>query len=161
MQDGTSRAFGGSFNSSVKEDDLFVLCAANQRSSKLAEEFGRFCVEINPDRIVSGLKGRAHPTSQLDYEQIVCGKVKYRCREKEPGPDWALPENLILIKPESFKWQDEYRIAIGRRNALTFQNVNLTLQQSRPLADVAQTNKKAKAIKANIGRLTDAKLYEL
>ncbi len=128
MEDGTVRVLdGGSFNSSVQQDDIFVYCASNRRSAELAEKFGSICVEIDPDCIIARLKARAHPSSLLDYEQIVSGNVDYRALDKVPGADWALPEKLILIKPGAFAWQDEFRIAVGRRNALAVENVALTL----------------------------------
>ena len=120
---------GGSFNSSVNQSDIFVYCASNRLSADLAERFGPFCVEIpDPDLLVRRLKGRAHPTSQFDYEQLVCGKVDYREQGREPGVDWALPERLVLIKPEDFAWQDEYRIAVGTRGTMNVENVGLTIQ---------------------------------
>jgi hypothetical protein len=120
---------GGSFNSSVNQNDIFVYCASNQLSADLAERFGPFCVELpDPDILVRRLKMRAHPTSQLDYEQTVCGKVDYREHSREPGADWALPERLVLIKPECFAWQDEFRIAVGKRDTMNVENVGLTIR---------------------------------
>lgn len=120
---------GGSFNSSVNQNDIFVYCASNQLSADLAAKFGPFCVEIpGPDMLVRRLKMRAQPTSQFDYEQLVCGKVDYREHSREPGADWALPERLVLIKPEDFAWQDEFRIAVGKRDTMNVENVGLTIQ---------------------------------
>ena len=119
---------GGSFNSSVNQNDIFVYCASNQLSADLAERFGSFCVEIpDPDVLVRRLRLRAHPTSQFDYKQLVSGKVDYREHSREPGADWALPERLVLIKPENFAWQDEFRIAVGKREAMSVENVGLTI----------------------------------
>jgi len=120
---------GGSFNSSVNQNDIFVYCASNQLSAELAEKFGAFCVEIpDPDVLVRRIKMRAQPTSQLDYEHVVCGKVDYREHSRKPGADWALPERLVLIKPECFEWQDEFRIAVGKRDTMNVENVGLTIQ---------------------------------
>ncbi|WP_298332517.1 hypothetical protein [Asticcacaulis sp.] len=130
MQDGRIiRLDGGSFNSTVNQNDIFVYCTSNQLSAKLAASFGKFCVEIpNPELLVSRLKQRAHPTSQLDYDQVVYGKVDYRDHRKEPKADWALPERLVLIKPDDFAWQDEFRIAVGKRGTMAFENVGLNIQ---------------------------------
>lgn len=120
---------GGSFNSSVNQNDIFVYCVSNQLSANLAAKFGAFCVEIpDPDILVRRFKLRADRTSQFDYEQVVCGKVDYREHSKEPGADWALPERLVLIKPEDFAWQDEFRIAVGKRDTMNVENVGLTIQ---------------------------------
>lgn len=129
MEDGSVRILeAGSFSSSVHQNDIFVFCASNQLSDELAGKFGRFCVEIDPECIVRRLKLRAHPSSQFDYEQAVSGNVDYRPHDRKPGVDWALPEKLLLVKPEGFAWQDEFRIAIGKRNTLAVENVALTLQ---------------------------------
>ncbi|WP_028970327.1 hypothetical protein [Sphingomonas sp. URHD0057] len=120
---------GGSFNSSVNQNDIFVYCASNQLSAELAKKFGSFCVEIpDPEMLARRLKMRANSSSQFDYEQVVCGKVEYRRHSKEPGADWALPERLVLIKPEDFAWQDEFRIAVGKRNTMNVENVGLTIR---------------------------------
>ncbi len=144
---------GGSFNSSVNQNDIFVYCASNQKSADLAEKFGLFCVEIpDTDVLVRRLKMRAHATSQLDYEQLVCGKVDYREHSGEPGPDWALPERLVLIKPKDFAWQDEFRIAIGKKGTMEFENVGLTIQTG-PTAQVFEPVHAP--IKVKIGQLVD------
>jgi hypothetical protein len=119
---------GGSFNSSVNQNDIFIYCASNILSSELAEKFGPFCVEIpDPDILVRRLKMRAQATSQFDYEQVVCDTVDYREHSREPGADWALPERLVLIKPEGFAWQGEFRIAVGKRDTMNVENVVLTI----------------------------------
>lgn len=130
MEDGrVIKLEGGSFNSSVNQNDIFVYCASNQLSAELAERFGSFCVEIpDPDMLVKRLARRAHPSSQFDYGQLVSGPVDYREHSREPGADWALPERLVLIKPEDFAWQDEFRIAVGKRETMNVENVGLTIQ---------------------------------
>ncbi len=120
---------GGSFNSSVNQNDIFVYCASSRLSADLAAKFGSFCVEIpDPELLVRRLEKRAHHTSQFDYKQVVCGQVDYREHSREPGADWALPERLILIKPKEFAWQDEFRIAVGKRETMNVENVGLTIQ---------------------------------
>lgn len=129
---------GGSFNSSVNQNDIFVYCASNHLSADLADKFGAFCVEIpDPQLLVRRLRMRAHPNSQFDYEQLVCDKVDYREHSREPGADWALPERLALIKPESFAWQDEFRIAVGKRGTMNVENVGLTIQTG-PAVPISQ-----------------------
>jgi hypothetical protein len=129
---------GGSFNSSVNQNDIYVYCASNQLSAALAEKFGAFCVEIpDPEVLVQRLNARAHPTSKFDYEQVVCNKVDYRVHSKEPDADWALPEKLVLIKPTEFAWQDEFRIAVGTRGTMDVENVGLTIQTG-PAAPVLE-----------------------
>jgi hypothetical protein len=133
MEDGRSITLkDGSFNSSVNQNDIFVYCASNQLSPDLANKFGQFCVEItDPDVLVQRLSLRANPKSKLDYDQLVCGKVDYREKSAEPRADWTLPEKLVLIKPPAFAWQDEFRIALGKRGAMIVENVALTIQTGK------------------------------
>ncbi len=121
---------GGRFTSSAKCDDIFVFCASNEKSQFLAKRFGSsFCVEITePDHLISRLKSRAHPTSKLDYKQIYSGKVVYRNHDQEPDADWALPERLAFLKAEEFAWQDEFRIAVGKRGAFDPNMVECTIE---------------------------------
>lgn len=143
---------GGRFDASVHQDKIFVFCASNQLSEELAREFGNFCVEFDPDCIIHCLKRRANSKSHLDYERIVSGKVIYRPNDIEPGPDWALPEKLVLMKPEGFARQDEFRIAIGKRGAFEVENVVLTLQIGRAAAEAASRHGH---INLKIGRLEE------
>ena len=138
MEDGRKvKLEGGSFNSSVNQKDVFVYCASDELSPDLAEKFGAFCVELpDPDMLVRRLKARAHPNSQFDYHQIASGKVDYREHNTEPGVDWALPERLVLIKPPSFSWQKEFRIAVGKRDTMNVENVVLTIQTGPADGDV-------------------------
>lgn len=116
------------FHAAARGNEIFVYCASNHISGEIAEMLGRFCVEINdPDILVRRLRLRAQPQSKIDYEQIICGPVDYRPGGRPPGIDWALPERLVLTKPEHYRWQDEYRIAIGLRNALDVHAVDLHL----------------------------------
>lgn len=131
MEDGRKiNLSDGIFNSSVRQDEIFVYCASNQLSVELAQKFGPYCVEIaDPEDLVRRLKLRSHPTSRLDYSNPVFGNVEYRDYETMPGADWAIPERLVLIKPEHFAWQDEYRIAVGSRTAMNAENVGVTIQK--------------------------------
>jgi len=120
---------GGIFNSSANQNEIFVYCLSDELSHALADKFGRFCVEIpDPDILVRRLRARANLNSKFDYGQVVCGSVDYRQPNREPGIDWALPQRLVLIKPLAFAWQKEFRIALGTRNAMNVENVNLTIQ---------------------------------
>lgn len=148
---------GGSFHASVKENDIFVYCASNQLSAGLAQKFGAFCVELpDPNVLVRRLNLRAHPTSQLDYGHIVHGNVEYREHTKAAGVDWALPERLALIKGKEFKWQDEYRIVIGKREAMDVENVEFTIGTQPPPHEVRLVHK---PIFLGINRLTEAVLH--
>jgi hypothetical protein len=148
---------GGSFNASVSQHDIFVYCASNQLSAILAEKFGAFCVEIpDPSELMRRLKARNHHGSRFDYEQLVFGKVEYREHSRIPEADWALPEKLVLIKPASFAWQDEFRIAVGKRSAMNVGNVTTTIQtgQSAGMIEAVPA-----PIFLKLNKLTDAILH--
>lgn len=131
-QDGTSLSLKGwRFTSSAKTDEIFVYCASKQLSRELAERFhSPVCVEItDEERLLRHLKARRHPASRLDYAGLVSGSVEYREHGKKPKADWALPEKLALIKPTDFRWQDEFRVAIGRKGEFDAENVDLRLEK--------------------------------
>jgi hypothetical protein len=116
------------FHAAARGSEIFVYCASNHLSDEIAEKLGRFCVEINdPDILIRRLRLLAQPDSKIDYKHVICGPVDYRPGGRPPGVDWALPERLVLTKPEHYGWQDEYRIAIGQRNALDVHAVDLHL----------------------------------
>jgi len=131
VDDGTEIDLSGmSFNSSALCDDIFVLCASMSLSKEVAERFGAFCVEI-PDAtlLIDRFRARAHATSQLDYAQTIGGPIDYREVREAPGIAWALPDKLALIKPPSFAWQNEYRLAVGRRGAFDVHSVVCTISR--------------------------------
>lgn len=139
FSDGRTETFDGSFIA-VPRHNIFVLCGSNQPSPHLAERFGGFCVEVDPNVLTARLRQRANATAQFDYEQIVSSNVDYRVNDRPPGADWALPERLALTKPDSFAWQDEYRIAVPTRGAFTVEAVDLLLHsgdEPPPILNVA------------------------
>ncbi len=144
-----------SFNSTVRQNDIFVYCTSHRLSAELAKEFGPFCVEISdPEVLVRRLKLRAHPTSQFDYEQLVSGPVDYRAHDRKPGVDWTLPERLVLMKPDGFARQNEFRIAVGKRGTFDVGNVGLTIQTG-PAAPAAAVAVVPHPILLRIGKLAD------
>ena len=127
-ENGEPFILNNNFRAAARGSEIFVYCASNQLSAEIAEELGHFCVEVDdPEILVHRLRQRARPASQIDYERVVAGPVDYRPGGRPPGVDWALPDRLVLTKPEQFVRQDEYRIAIGRRNAFDVHAVDLHL----------------------------------
>lgn len=159
FSDGRSQTFDGSFIS-VPRHDIFIFCSSNRPSPDLAKCFGKYCVEVNPDILTMRLRQRANAKAQFDYEQVVSSEVDYRANDTAPGIDWALPERLALTKPESFAWQDEYRIAVPTRGAFTVEAVDLLLHsgdEPPPIPRMA-----APAVTLKVGNLSDhATLREL
>lgn len=142
------------FTSSVQDDDVFAFCASRSLSFDLAERFeASVCVEITDEEALAArLRARAHPTSRLDYASLAVGFVDYRGRDVEPSVTWALPEQLAFIKPETFAWQEEYRIAIPKRGAFGAENVECALTRIGTTASVKQRTNPGFTFK--IGALT-------
>lgn len=155
-QDGTALTLKDwRFTSSAKNDDILVYCASNQRSTQLAERFqSPFCVEItDTDPVLARLKARAHPTSQLDYEQLLSGCVDYRRLDRKPRADWALPDKVAFIKSDAFEWQDEFRTAIGKWGAFDAQNVDCALEIGDTVVSAAA--QRNASVRLKIGNLAD------
>ncbi|KPP96336.1 hypothetical protein [Erythrobacter sp. HL-111] len=159
MEDGrTVKLQDHSFNASVRQDEIFVWCASKDFSAEIASTFGRFCVQIDPKVIVDRLRMRANASSSLDYSKIVADDVVYRSIQQVPLADWALPEKVALIKPESFANQREYRIAVSKRGAFDVENVELQLV---PLAHLEPITLVSSKILVALGNLEDhATLHE-
>lgn len=128
--DGTQIVMAGHQFVASPAREIFVFCASNRRSDDLARRFAApFCVEVSDvDALIERIRARANPTSSLDYGATQQQAVEYRDSTKEPGVDWALPEKLVFIKPPAFAWQDEYRIAIGRRGAFDVNAVDCAIE---------------------------------
>lgn len=121
---------GVSFSSAARHETIYVFCASTELSVDIARAFNSpFCVEIHdPDRFADRIRRRADRTSRFDYAGLVAGPIDYRELHESPQADWALPERLAFIKPPSFAWQAEYRIAIPHRGAFDPYNVVTQLQ---------------------------------
>ena len=159
FSDGRTCMFDGSFIA-VPRHNILVLCASNQISPHVAERFGGFCVEVDPDVLTARLRQRANATAHFDYEQIVSTNVEYRAKDKPPGTDWARPERLALTKPETFAWQDEYRIAVPTRGAFDVEAVDLLLHSGVELPRVPKAV--APGVVLKFGNLADhAVLHQL
>ena len=121
---------GSQFVSSAKADQLFVYCLSQTRSESLAREFkAPFCVEIKDAvHFIGRISRMVLLRSRLDRNRILRGPVTYRSVKAEPMADWALPERVAFIKPESYAGQDEYRIVVGVKGAFSVENVELTIR---------------------------------
>ena len=148
----------GQFTSSAKQNDIFVYCASKSLSAHLAEKFGNYCVEIpDPKMVVDRLRSRASASSKLDYNVIYAQPVMYRKPELQPGVNWALPEKLAFFKPEAFSWQNEFRIALGKRRAFEVENVVCKIEIGQKLETVTEPMQNPLELK--IGRLDGLKLH--
>ena len=125
---------GWRFESSAREEDIFVHCMSLRLAEDVATRFeSPWCVEItDAEALAARLRARQSRTSHLDYATLLARNVEYRARDALPQADWALPDRLAFIKPEEFAYQDEYRIAIGKHGALDPENVKVFLRRGEP-----------------------------
>ncbi|CDZ35075.1 Hypothetical protein NGAL_HAMBI1145_26780 [Neorhizobium galegae bv. officinalis] len=122
---------GWRFRASVRADDIFVYCLSTELSPEIATKFEcPFCVEINePNRLLGRISMHVRLRSKLDRKGIYSRQVSYRKLAAAPGADWALPERVAFIKPESWAWQKEHRIVVGRKGAFAVENVECALEK--------------------------------
>ena len=121
---------GSQFVSSAKADQMFVYCLSQTKSEALAKQFGApFCVEIKDSiRLVARMSRMVQLRSRLDRSRILNGAVSYRSVKAEPMADWALPERVAFIKPDTYAKEDEYRIVVGMKGAFSVENVEITIR---------------------------------
>lgn len=118
-----------SFESSAKEDDIFVFCLSTIYSPELAVQFQtNVCVEIiNPALFISKVRDALLRRPSIKNKMLVTGEVKYYEPHEPPIVDWALPERIAMSKLTSFRTQHEYRIAFGINEAFAVENTRLQL----------------------------------
>ena len=118
-----------SFESSTHEDDIFVFCLSTILSQELATQFKtNVCVEIlNPAMFISKIRGALSRRPSIKNKMLVHGEVRYYEPHEPPIVDWALPERIAMSKLESFRPQQEYRIAFPVNGAFDVENTRLQL----------------------------------
>jgi hypothetical protein len=117
------------FESTAKEDDIFVYCMSQILSAELAERFkAEVVVEItNPAKFLNLVRSALSLRKRFRVNQLIHEPVKYYEWNEPPIVDWALPERITMKKPKIFEWQGEYRLAVPIGDALDVENVNLNL----------------------------------
>ncbi|MFH1743516.1 MAG: hypothetical protein ABIH23_31310 [bacterium] len=135
-QTGEKLGWQGSFRSSVKEPDkLFIFSTSTLLSADLALKFqDDACVEIaDVGKFVDRLRTALRRKPRAKVETLIHGPVTYYRTENPPEEVWALPERIVMHKPERFADQCEYRFAFSTRaDAFEFENVNVTLVRGQP-----------------------------
>lgn len=118
-----------SFESSAHEDDIFIFCLSMILSEELATQFNtNVCVEIrNPALFISKIRDALSRRPSIKNKMLVHGEVKYYKPHEPPIVDWALPERIAMSKLESFRPQQEYRIAFSINGAFAVENTRLRL----------------------------------
>jgi hypothetical protein len=115
----------GAFESRVKEREIFIFCTSLQKSEELAQEFkADVCVEIcKPALFLSAIRAALLRRANYRTARVFNSPVHYYRPEDPPKSVWALPEKVIMRKTGAYEWQREYRIAFGRREVFTPENV--------------------------------------
>ena len=117
------------FESTAREDDIFVYCMCTELNADIAKRFkADVAVEIvEPVKFLSRMRSAIALRSRLRVKKLVHGEVKYYERHEPPIVDWALPERIAMRKPKSFEWQKEYRFAVPVGNAFGVEKVQVKL----------------------------------
>jgi hypothetical protein len=112
------------FESGVRDRDIFVFCLSSVRSSDLSREFGAdACVEIlDPVALLAKVR------TSLQLRKWVKGgllysPLDYYSVEDPPIAEWAVPERMVVRKTTEYSHQGEYRLAFARGDALKVNNV--------------------------------------
>jgi hypothetical protein len=126
---GKVRPLPYTFESTVREDDIFVYCMSAELSKDMATKFGTdACVEIQkPVQFLHRLRTALGLRPLIRANALVHGPVRYYELHEPPIVDWALPERIAMRKPSHFSWQQEYRFAVPRGDAFAIENVSVKL----------------------------------
>lgn len=121
-----------SFESSVKDREIFVLCFSQERSAELAREFeADVCVEIrNPVALLAKVRSALMLRKWVVNGRLLHGKVDYYSSSEAPLAEWAVPERMVMRKTDDFSRQQEYRLAFARGDALKVNNVTTQITAS-------------------------------
>ncbi|KQU95204.1 hypothetical protein [Devosia sp. Root105] len=118
---------GSSFAASVKQDEILVHCMSTALTDEMRRRFGATaCVEVHdvaafcrrleaalPDAVFPVTSGRPRIGHHVEYY-----------REDIPlQARWALPGRIANSKPESYRWQKEFRLVFSETKALDFMNI--------------------------------------
>lgn len=117
------------FESTAKEDDIFIYCMSTEFSKEIAERFRvDVCIEfVEPHKFLARFRASVALRRRINVDELVHGPVHYYEPHEAPIVDWALPEKIAMRKPKRFEWQKEYRIVVPRGNAFQVENVNVKL----------------------------------
>lgn len=117
------------FESSVREQDIFVFCLSLTKSEELAREFkADVCVEIlRPERLLAGIRGALKRRPRIKNKQLIHGPITYYSPIDPPNAIWAVPEQVTMRKTTDYQRQQEFRIAFSVNDAFRVNNVGTQL----------------------------------
>lgn len=126
---GEVRSLPYTFESTAREDDIFVYCVSAELSKNLAEKFETdTCVEIHkPIQFLHRLRATLGLRSRIRANALVHGHVRYYEVHEPPIIDWARPERIAMRKRSELLWLNEYRFAVPLGDAFAVENVSVKL----------------------------------
>jgi hypothetical protein len=108
---------GGSFNSGINTEDVFILCASASMTDELRTRFeAKACVEIRKVATLCARIQAALPSTANFRAQ----RVTYYSPAGELGAKWAFPDMIAFSKVDGYAWQDEYRFCFSLTDALKY-----------------------------------------
>lgn len=121
-----------SFVSSVKQGEIFVYCLSRSLTPAIWDRFQAVaCVEIHNvqefcSRVVAALPAKVQFPGP-PHRKRLGNRVVYYKHSESCSPRWALPDLIASSKHASYSWQDEFRLIFSETDALSFENVKLTI----------------------------------
>jgi hypothetical protein len=115
---------GWAFESTVRQEEIFVHCLSRIFDASLAARFGQGgCVEVcNVPRFLERVE-----KSLPEKTTFTAGRVIYSDEKLGPETRWALPDEIVLSKLRAYEWQREFRFAFCFTDALEFEKASYRL----------------------------------
>jgi hypothetical protein len=141
-----------SFQSFVKQEEIFIYCLSGLLSDHLRDKFGAVaCVEIKDirtfcNRIEAALSQATFP--EMRGRMRIGSWVEYYDESEGGNPRWALPEKIATSKSRAYAWQNEFRLVFSLSDALSFENVNTQLVQRQSVELLPLAEHHSYAVKA-------------
>lgn len=112
------------FESSVKSDEIFILCLSRRFDETLLRQFNASaCVEIkNIPAFIKRVRSFLPKNSTSYYK-----RVQYYKESDNPNPRWAVPELISSSKLDRYAHEEESRLLFSTTDALSFESVYLKL----------------------------------
>lgn len=117
------------FESTAREDEIFVYCMSTELSQNIAKRFeAEVVVEIlEPAKFINLVRSSLALRRLIKANELVHQPVRYYEWHEPPIVDWALPERIAMLKPKIYEWQHEYRFAVPLGDAFRVENVSVNL----------------------------------